>query len=674
MLKAAVFAGASSVYLGLTGFNARRTAGNFTPQALAQAVAFCHARDVKVNVTLNTLCYDGELEGLRAAVAAIAASGADAVIVQDLAAAELVRASAPGLALHGSTQMSVMNLAGARQLAEMGFSRVILARELTAQEIKRITAGCGIETEIFVHGALCMSVSGQCLMSAFYGGRSGNRGGCAGPCRLPYRLDGQEGHFLSLKDLSLIDRLPEVREMGVRCAKIEGRLRTPEYVAAAVSAARAALEGRAYDRALLEKAFSRAGFTSGCYDNAYLSEKMFGRRDEAQAADTKAALPRLRELYRRERPSVPVSLSLTLEDEGAKLAAADRDGNRAVAYSETVPEPAQKPEQALREGYEKALDKTGGTPFFAERIEIAGAAGRYLPASAVNELRRQALAALLQKREAPRPWPYAGQPLPQAGRAPAEPAAQRLFLRFCTPQQCGEALAGLGDRLIFPLGCAAELPAAWREKTVLALPRALFDEELVAAQLRRAAGLGFAAFEIENIGGLPLVRENAPGAKILGGFGLNVTNGAAARRYAGLGLAALTLSPELPLAAANRLGAGVPTGLLAYGHLPLMLTRACPVRNRKTRAECRAQGVLVDRKGRRLTVACTGPGADGARELLNPVPLWLGDRRREVGTDFTVLWFTGESAARAAEVARLYRQGLPFDGEFTRGLYYKTVE
>ena len=420
MLKAAVFAGASSVYLGLTGFNARRTAGNFTPQALAQAVAFCHARDVKVNVTLNTLCYDGELEGLRAAVAAIAASGADAVIVQDLAAAELVRASAPGLALHGSTQMSVMNLAGARQLAEMGFSRVILARELTAQEIKRITAGCGIETEIFVHGALCMSVSGQCLMSAFYGGRSGNRGGCAGPCRLPYRLDGQEGHFLSLKDLSLIDRLPEVREMGVRCAKIEGRLRTPEYVAAAVSAARAALEGRAYDRALLEKAFSRAGFTSGFYDNAYLSEKMFGRRDEAQAADTKAALPRLRELYRRERPSVPVSLSLTLEDEGAKLAAADRDGNRAVAYSETVPEPAQRPEQALREGYEKALDKTGGTPFFC-RENRGRRGGRALSA----RLRRERAAAAGAGRAAAKARGAPPLALCRAAPAPGGPGAGR---------------------------------------------------------------------------------------------------------------------------------------------------------------------------------------------------------------------------------------------------------
>ncbi|MBC5581669.1 U32 family peptidase [Anaerofilum sp. BX8] len=674
MLKAAVFAGANSVYLGLTGFNARRTAGNFTPEALAQAVAFCHARDVRVNVTLNTLCRDGELDALRGAVEAIAASGADAVIVQDLAAARLVRGCAPGLALHGSTQMSVMNLAGARQLAQMGFSRVILARELTAREVEEITAGCGIETEIFVHGALCMSVSGQCLMSAFYGGRSGNRGGCAGPCRLPYRLDGREGHFLSLKDLSLIDRLPEVREMGVRCAKIEGRLRTPEYVAAAVSAARAALEGRAYDRGLLEKAFSRAGFTSGFYDGAYLSGEMFGRRDEAQAADTRAALPRLRELYRRERPSVPVALRLTLEDEGAKLSAADRDGNRAVAYCETAPQPAQRPEAALREGYEKALEKTGGTPFFAEKTEIAGAAGRYLPAAAVNELRRQALAALLQKREAPRPWPCTEQPLPAAGREPAAPAAQRLFLRFSGSQQCGEAFAGLGDRLIFPLECAAQLPAAWREKTVLALPRALFDEKLVAGQLRQAAGLGFSAFEVQNIGGLPLVRENAPGAEILGGFGLNVTNSAAAHWWAGLGLSALTLSPELPLAEAGRLNAGAPTGLLAYGHLPLMLTRACPVRNSKTCAQCRGKSELIDRKGRRLTVSCTGPGANGARELLNPVPLWLGDRRHEVEVDFAVLYFTGESADRAAEITRLYREGLPFDGEFTRGLYYKTVE
>ena len=337
MLRAAVFAGADSVYLGLTGFNARRGAGNFTPDELEQATAFCRARGVKVNVTLNTLCFDGELDALREAVRAIARAGADAVIAQDLAAAALVRRCAPEIALHGSTQMSVMNLAGAKKLAEMGFSRVILARELTEQEVRQITENCGIETEIFVHGALCMSVSGQCYMSAFFGGRSGNRGGCAGPCRLPYRHEGKQGHFLSLKDLSLIDRLPEIQAMGVRCAKIEGRLRTPEYVAAAVSAARAALSGQPYDRQLLERAFSRAGFTDGFYGNHYLSAAMFGRRDEQQAAETRAALPRLRELYRRERESVPVSMSLTLGDGGAQLTVRDRDGFCAEASCSEKP-------------------------------------------------------------------------------------------------------------------------------------------------------------------------------------------------------------------------------------------------------------------------------------------------------------------------------------------------
>ena len=673
MLKAAVFAGADSVYLGLQGFNARRTAGNFTPAALAEAVCFCHARGVKVNVTLNTLAADSELPGLADAVAAIAAAGADAVIVQDLAAAALCRRMAPGLALHGSTQMSVMNLAGARQLAALGFARVILARELTAEEIRHITARCGIETEIFVHGALCMSVSGQCEMSAFFGGRSGNRGECAGPCRLPYRIAGAEGPWLSLRDLSVIDRLPEIRAMGVSCAKIEGRLRTPEYVAAAVSSAREALAGRAYDRELLEKAFSRAGFTSGFYDNAYLTAAMFGRRSVSDAADTRAVLPRLHELYRRERESVPVTLSLTLEDEGAKLTAADRDGNRCTVYGEQPPQPAQNPPEALAAGYERALQKTGGTPFCTEKIELAGTAGRYLPGAAVGDLRRRALEALLAKRSAPRPLACAAVRLPAYRRADADTAKTALWLRFADAAQCLPETAALADRLLFPLSAAVALPDDWRGKTILALPRAVFDEELIARQIAAAAALGFAAFEIENLGELPLVRDGAPGAAVCGGFGLNVMNSLAAREYAALGLAALTLSPELTLAAAARLDAGVPTGLLAAGHLPLMLTRACPIRSRKTCAECGGKSALTDRKGREIAVLCTGTGKNGARELSNPVPLWLGDRRPEVAVDFAVLYFTREAPPRALALTRLYAGGAALDGEFTRGLYYKGV-
>ena len=301
MLCAAVFAGADAVYLGLQNFNARRTAGNFTTEGLRQAVAFCHARDVRVYVTLNTTLYPGELTALAEAVAGIAAAGADAVITQDLAVAALVRRMAPGLALHGSTQMSVQSLDGARRLAALGFTRVILARELTLSEIAGITAGCGIETETFVHGALCMSVSGQCYMSAFLGGRSGNRGGCAGPCRLPFDASGTPGpaagHHLSLKDMSVIGHLPQLSAAGVASVKIEGRLRPPEYVAAAVNACLLARAGEPYDTRLLQDVFSRSGFTDG-YLTGARNGSMFGTRTEGDAAAAKAAAPRLRELYR----------------------------------------------------------------------------------------------------------------------------------------------------------------------------------------------------------------------------------------------------------------------------------------------------------------------------------------------------------------------------------------
>ena len=326
MLHAAVFSGADAVYLGFSGFNARTSAGNFDADSLKEAVRFCHVRGVKVHVALNTTVYGTELAQLADAVRAVAASGADAVICQDLAVATLIGKIAPQLPRHGSTQMSVHSLQGALELKELGFTRVVLARELSLPEVEHITKHCGIETECFVHGALCMCVSGQCYMSAFLGGRSGNRGSCAGPCRLPFEAnalpEGKPGrlHHLSLKDNSVIDKLDKLQALGVASAKIEGRLRTPEYVAAAVSACLAGREGRAYDRDLLKNAFSRSGFTSGYLDGK-IDGTMFGVRSEADAEQTKKTLPMLRELYRRERSRVPVKMKLEIEEGGEKLTA-----------------------------------------------------------------------------------------------------------------------------------------------------------------------------------------------------------------------------------------------------------------------------------------------------------------------------------------------------------------
>ena len=672
MLRAAVFSGADAVYLGFSGFNARTGAGNFDADSLQDAVRFCHARGVRVHVAMNTTVYGSELEGLADAVRAVAASGADAVICQDLAVARLVGQIAPELPRHGSTQMSVHTLQGALELAEQGFSRVILARELSLPEIEHITKHCGIETECFVHGALCMSMSGQCYMSAFLGGRSGNRGSCAGPCRLPFDAtplpEGRPGrlHHLSLKDNSVIDRLDTLQALGVASAKIEGRLRTPEYVAAAVSACLAGREGRAYDRDLLKNAFSRSGFTSGYLDGK-INGTMFGMRSEADAEQTKKTLPALRELYRRERSRVPVRMKLELEEGGEKLTVTDADGNRAFAYGDAEPQPARTdPTESLC----RSLAKTGGTPFLAESIEVEMDGGPwFVPGSAVNELRRQALDSLLQKRQTLRPWPVREVELPALPRHPG-PARRVLRARFERWDQVPEQALGGIEYLILPIAQADFVPREWREKTILELPRAMFGplEQDTARRIADTQDKGFAGYEAGNIAHLRLCR----GLPLSGGFGLNITNQLAAQFYADQGLDSMLILPEvrdteIQAIAPTREGKPVPTGALIYGHMPLMLTRACPLQNLHDCARCTRSGELTDRKARKFPVRC----GLGVRTVYNPVPIYLGDKPGALAVDYGVAYFTLESREQAAAVLELIRQRAPFEGEFTRGLYFK---
>lgn len=661
-LRAAVFSGAHAVYLGLKQFSARRSAGNFTPAELAEAVPFCHARGVKVYVAVNTTLYPEELEGAAQAVRAAAEAGADALIVQDLAVAALAKQMAPGLLLHGSTQMSVHSLAGARQLAEMGFCRVVLARELSLAEIEHITRNAPLETEVFVHGALCMSVSGQCYMSAFLGGRSGNRGGCAGPCRLPFAADGSGAAHLSLKDLSAVGSLPALAAAGVASAKIEGRLRGPEYVAAAVHACAESLAGRPYDEKTLQNVFSRSGFTNG-YIEGRISGEMFGVRTAEDAAASRAALPGLRELYRRERARVPVRWQLVCEAEGVKLTVKDEAGSSAIVYGAEPPQPAEKDPLP---GIEKALGKTGGTPFYTAGLAVTGTPG-YLPGAMWNELRRAALEKLLQKRQTPAPLPCAAPRLP----LPQRHACQKALPLWASFEQWEQVPLKQTDRLaglILPVGQAAKVPAALRAKTVLELPRAMFGpvEAAVSNSIAATKTLGFKGYLVQNLAQLAL----AKGLPLYGGFGLNIANPLAAREYAELGLKAMTLLPELPLTAMAQIAPGVPTWALVYGHMPLMLTRACPLQNVTDCAHCQKQGVLTDRKNRRFPVRCAG----GVRQIYNPVPLYMGERLSELPVDAGLALFTLESQAQAAGVLEALQSGAPFMGEFTRGLYYKPVQ
>ena len=672
MLHAAVFSGADAVYLGFSGFNARTGAGNFDADSLKEAVRFCHARGVKVHVALNTTVYGGELASLCDAIRAVAASGADAVICQDLAVATLIGKIAPQLPRHGSTQMSVHTLRGALELKELGFTRVVLARELSLPEVEQITRHCGIETECFVHGALCMCVSGQCYLSAFLGGRSGNRGSCAGPCRLPFEAnalpEGKPGrlHHLSLKDNSVIDKLDQLQAIGVASAKIEGRLRTPEYVAAAVSACLAGREGRAYDRDLLKNAFSRSGFTSGYLDGK-IDGTMFGVRSEADAELTKKTLPALRELYRRERSRVPVRMKLEIEEGGEKLTVTDADGNKAFAYGDFEPQPARAdPTESLK----RSLAKTGGTPFAAENIEVEMDEGPwFVPGSTVNELRREALDALLKKREVLRPWPVQDvelEPLPQRTLPPHRTLRARFERWDQVPEQ---ALSGV-EYLILPIAQADRVPREWRGKTLLELPRVMFGklEEDTARRVAATQDAGFAGYEVSNIAHLRLCR----GLPMSGGFGLNVTNQVAAQFYADNGLGSVLILPEtkdsdISTIAPTHAGKPVPTGVLVYGHMPLMVTRACPLQNIHDCAHCDKTGTLTDRKAKKFPVRC----GMGVRTIYNPVPIYMGDKPGALTVDYGVAYFTLESREEAAAILDNLRVHAPFEGDFTRGLYFK---
>ena len=674
MLRAAVFSGADAVYLGFSGFNARTSANNFNADTLKDAVAFCHARGVAVHVALNTTVYGGELPALEQAIRAVAASGADAVICQDLAVATLIGKIAPQLPRHGSTQMSVHSLQGALELKELGFTRVVLARELSMPEVEHITKHCGIETECFVHGALCMCVSGQCYMSAFLGGRSGNRGSCAGPCRLPFEAnalpEGKPGrlHHLSLKDNSVIDKLDKLQALGVASAKIEGRLRTPEYVAAAVSACLAGREGRAYDRDLLKNAFSRSGFTSGYLDGK-IDGTMFGVRSEADAEQTKKTLPMLRELYRRERSRVPVKMKLEIEEGGEKLTVMDADGNKAFAYGDAEPQPARTdPTESLH----RSLAKTGGTPFAASAeditVEMDGGPW-FVPGSAVNELRREALDTLLKKREVLRPWPATDEHVP-ALPLRTLPSRRTLRARFENWEQVPErALDGI-EYLILPIAQADRVPREWRAKTLLELPRIMFGrlEEDTARRIAATQDAGFAGYEVSNIAHLRLCR----GLPMSGSFGLNITNQLAAQFYADNGLGSMLILPEvkdsdISTIAPTHDGRPVPTGVLVYGHMPLMVTRACPLQNIHDCAHCDKTGVLTDRKAKKFPVRC----GLGVRTIYNPVPIYMGDKPGALTVDYGVAYFTLESREEAAQILDMIRTHAPFEGDFTRGLYFK---
>ena len=682
-LRAAVCNGADAVYLGADTFNARMNARNFSAADLQEAVVYCHVRGVKVHLTLNTLVLDREMPRAAELIRLAASCGVDAFIVQDLGVVSLCRQLAPDVPIHASTQMSIHSLEGVMEAAALGCSRVVLARELPAEEIAHICKKSPVEIEVFVHGALCMCYSGQCYLSSVIGRRSGNRGQCAQPCRLPYGYGRFEStrYPLSLKDNCLAGELDELRRMGVASIKIEGRMKRPEYVAIVTRAYRTVLNGGRLmpsDLQELETAFSRQGFTDG-YFRGQTGSDMFGRRQEGE--DTADLFASARATYEQGEPQrIGVRFyAMIRRGEPAQLAVEDPDGNLCRTRG---PVPEQAVYRSLTpQDLEQQLKKTGGTPYLCTAVRSSLDPDLMLPASAINAMRRDVIAELTAKRgrAAPARLNAYDEP-PRYDGIAGEP---QLTIAVRTAGQITPRMLSMKPTVLYvPLSELAEhpdLPQRVSVETQLAaiLPRVIWSGELapIARQLRTVYEMGVRQVLAGNLGQLHIAR--AAGFAVRGDFGLNIVNSRAMRYLREQGLDSQLLSFELTLPQIRDISKAVPAELLIYGRLPLMLMENCVMKNRTGICACQTGTVrLVDRVGEEFPIV-KDPGTC-RNVLLNGKKLYLLDKKdalRGMGLWALRLQFTTENPGEIDKVLMDYQGRAVFDaGSYTRGLYSRGVE
>lgn len=649
-LIAGVRSGANALYLGGKAFNARRNAGNFNYDELKEAVIYCHQRGVKVYLTLNILVNDDEWTLAYETVYQALEAGVDAFIVQDIGIAKMIKTHFPQARLHGSTQMSIMTPSGAAFAEEMGFSRIVLPREMNLDEIAQMKKSTNLELELFVHGALCMCVSGQCYLSSVIGSRSGNRGLCAQPCRLPFSAKGDKNEYaLSLKDLSLVSHLNELD--GITSLKIEGRMKRPEYVSAAVTAVKNAIDGTLNNDNMhhLKSIFSRSGFTDG-YFTGKLGSNMFGTRQKEDVISAKEVLKDISHRYDNENPLLPIDLHLVCK-------ANEKCSLTASALGKTVTVIGDVPEKAINkpmsaDSLEKRLSKLGGTQFYAGNICAEVDGGLILPVSKINELRRQAVEKICRQdkkevtaiplrtpeKSVKNSKPYANASFKSAEQIPDKHPFKNVFI---------------------PLDSTLE--DFIDNRAGVALPRGLFGiEDKIKERLKKLKKAGVKKALCGNIGAYKLADDM--GFEVFGDFGLNIYNSISANM-----IRHPILSFELTNNQANNINAQ-DTGLIVYGKIPLMLTRNCPVKNSIGCFECGRHGRLTDRKGYEFEVLCC---EYPCVELLNCHPIYMLDRLDEIKTDFVHFYFTTESIGEVEHIIDLYKNGAKPDIKYTRGLYQR---
>jgi len=651
--KAAIAGGCDAIYLGAKAFSARAGAQNFDDSELIQVIDLAHAYGVRIHMAINTIIADKEMQDALDLACKAYSLGVDALIVQDVGFAGLVHQNLPDMPLHASTQMTVHTLEGVKKVAEMGFSRAILARELSIKEIAHIVKHAPIEVECFIHGALCMSVSGQCYLSAAIGGRSGNRGRCAGTCRLPFSKTGQKGRYdLSLKDLCAIEQIRLLDQMGVASVKIEGRLKRADYVYQVTKSCREALDSSTPpDKKLLADLFSRSGFTDG-YFTGKIDDSMFGVRSEQDVKNTRATTLQMKDVKK-----VPVEMHFSL-DETAVLRVTD------YTHEVEVTAPAAKAE-GMPISHLKimaSLEKLGGTPYISESACAVSTGVHTMSVSQINAMRREAI----QKLTALRQQNNRKQVAPtQVTLQKHDHTPKTLRARFETVAQMGD-LAMEFDFISLPIGEVMrhrDALSGLKDKLIIELPRMCFDcEDSVRAQVDALKDHGFAMFEAQNIAQVNMCTHT--------GMSLNVYNGFAAQNLAAMGIDTVTLSQEMHHRQIKDISYGGKTAMIAYGYMPLMVMRACPNKGKGGCQSCKGHRTLTDRYGKQFKIFCQKSWAF----LLNNTPVYMGDKREWCSADELVLYFTDESAARAKQVTELFKSQAAFDTEFTRGLYGRGVQ
>lgn len=665
-LCAAVQSGADAVYIGGSEFSARSSAVNFTIEEIEKAARYCHLRGVNLHVAANILIKDKEKERFLAYIGKLNKIGVDAVIIQDIGMATLVHKMYPDLPLHASTQMTISSVAAAKKMKELGFSRVVLARELSREAIKKISQEAGIETEVFAHGAICMSYSGQCLMSSIIGGRSGNRGMCAQPCRLPYTLGEKSGYLLSPKDLCMIKRIPELSDCGVSSLKIEGRLKRSEYVAAVCGVYRKYLDNPGdvskTDMDELYNAFSRSGFCDNyfddkpsakmmCYDNpANASENIF--TDEAKKRCAENANFRKTEIF----------MSCKMEkDNPLHISAWDLCGHFAESFGELNAETAIN-KAITGERLTEQLLKLGDTPFFVNHPEVEVEDGITLPISEINKVRRGTIEKLsdeICRRE------YREASVPQVKKEQQNAGKITLCAQVATYEQAVACVNGGVEEIYADTPLANRLFDEFKNVRIIAkLPPILRDDR----EYEKPIGKDIL---ISNIGQIDETKN------CIGDFRLNITNSESVRFYSGL--ERVTLSPELNLKELSGIAEGCE--LIAYGRIPLMVMENCPLRANNMCQNGRMMHTLCDRRNEKFPLKCN----EGCvLEILNSKPIYMADKAEFVNNlkiSSIRLVFTVENSRECGRIIEEYKMALlgekvnaPKENFFTRGHFYRGVE